>query len=85
MVHSADDESNAYMDEPGNLQFVSQGAVLRCDDSIVNLLDAPVGSVFFRDTESGEFIQAIGEDDLVGNCVSCGIQLNDQNRAHLSS
>ena len=51
----AGDESDAYMDDADNTAYVSLGAVLNCDDSILPLLDAPVGSAFGRD-EGGRFL-----------------------------
>lgn len=37
------------------IAYVALGAVLNEDDSILPLLDAPVGSAFQRDAESGEY------------------------------
>jgi hypothetical protein len=56
----AGDESDEYMDEASNIAYVSLGAVLSCDDSILGLLDAPVGSVFER-TQSGGFVAVADE------------------------
>lgn len=51
------DETDEYMNDNGNHAYVSIGAVLRCgDDSFVHLLDAPVGTGFKRDPETGEFV-----------------------------
>lgn len=51
----AGDEPQEYMNDSKNVAFVSLGAVLREDDSIIELLNAPVGSAFQRNAESGEF------------------------------
>ena len=40
------EENQEYMDNPDNFHFVSLGAVLNIDDTIVNLLDEPAGSEF---------------------------------------
>ena len=48
------DESDEYMDDAKNISLVSLGAVLRCDDSVIDLLDSPVGSTFARSTH-GDF------------------------------
>lgn len=37
------------------IAYVALGAVLNADDSILPLLDAPIGSAFVRDPESGEY------------------------------
>lgn len=42
----AGDETQEYIDDPNNSQFVSLGLILNQDISIINLLDAPIGSVF---------------------------------------
>ena len=52
----AGDESEDYMDDTQNIYYVSLGAVLSRDDSIVDLLDAPVGSYFER-SENGQFVK----------------------------
>lgn len=51
----AGDEDQAYMDDEDHVFYVSLGAVLNKDDAFVHLLDAPVGSVFERSPETGEF------------------------------
>jgi len=56
----AGDESDEYMDDSDNIHLVSLGAVLRQDDSILELLDSPVGSAFERDSSTGKFVE-IGE------------------------
>jgi len=52
---TSNDESKAYMDDSKNAAFVSLGAVLNVDDSFRDLLDAPVGSAFIRNTRTGQF------------------------------
>jgi hypothetical protein len=51
----AGDEIDEYMDNSDNLAFVSIGAVLSRDDSILSLLEESCGSSFQRDPESDEF------------------------------
>ena len=51
----AGDEDDAYMDDEDHVFYVSLGAVLNKDDAFVQLLDAPVGSVFERSSETGRF------------------------------
>jgi hypothetical protein len=53
---TANDETTEYMENPKNSAYVSLGAVLNQDDSFVGLLDAPAGSAFIRDADSGEFV-----------------------------
>jgi hypothetical protein len=53
---TAGDESDEYMEDSGNLSYVSLGAVLTVDDSFVGLLDSPAGAAYGRDPESGEFV-----------------------------
>lgn len=50
------DESDAYVDDPGNISFVSLGALLREDDSPLKLLESPVGSAFAVDPRTGAFV-----------------------------
>ncbi len=52
------DESDEYMDDSDNICLVSLGAVLREDDSILELLDSPVGAAFEFDPSTGTFIPA---------------------------
>jgi hypothetical protein len=52
---TAGDESDDYMDDAGNLAYVSLGAVLSEDDSFRELLDEPTGSAFARNPETDEF------------------------------
>lgn len=49
-------ESEEYMDNADNISYVSLGAVLREDDSFVDLLDSEVGMEFGRD-ESGTLVE----------------------------
>jgi len=51
------DESQAYIDEPDNCQFVSLGSLLNADDSFIDILSAPTGSAFLRDKETDKFFQ----------------------------
>lgn len=52
---TAGDEDDAYMGDDENIFYVSLGAVLNQDDTFVHLLDAPAGSAFGLNTETGEF------------------------------
>jgi len=56
----AGDESEEYMDDTDNIFFVSLGAVLREDDSVLDLLGSAAGSSFERDGSAGRFV-AIGD------------------------
>ena len=47
-------ETDEYMDNPDNFSFVSLGAVLSRDDSIIDILESEIGSSFERNNE-GEF------------------------------
>lgn len=58
---TANDESDEYMDNARNIAYVSLGAVLSKDDSIVMLLDSPVGSTFVRDAATGQFVPVADE------------------------
>lgn len=49
-------ETDEYMNNSDNISYVSLGAVLREDDSIVHLLDRESGSAFAID-ESGDFVE----------------------------
>jgi hypothetical protein len=53
----AGDESDEYLENSDNIEFVSLGAVLNRDDSFLHLLGAPAESFFARDEETGEFVQ----------------------------
>ena len=48
------DASDEEMEER-SLQYVALGAVLNRDDSWIHLIDAPAGSAFMRDFESGRY------------------------------
>lgn len=52
---TANDESEDYMANPDNIQYVSLGAVLNHDDSILGLLASEAGSIYVRDTITGQF------------------------------
>ncbi|MFC5476288.1 immunity protein Imm33 domain-containing protein [Paraherbaspirillum soli] len=52
----AGDESDEYMDDAKNIAFVSLGAVLSRDDSILTLLDSAIGAAFERSSDSAEFV-----------------------------
>lgn len=52
-------ESDAYMENPENIDYVSLGAVLSRDDSFIDLLDQPAGSAFVRDPGTGEFVPVL--------------------------
>ena len=49
-------ETDEYMDDSNNSSYVSIGAVLREDDSLVDLLDREAGVAFVKD-EEGNFIE----------------------------
>lgn len=51
----AGNESDAYMEDAANFEFVSIGAVLNQDDSVLDLLQEPIGSVFEKDVDSDKF------------------------------
>lgn len=51
-------ESQEYLDDSENSQFVSLGLILNIDDSFINLLEKPIGSAFIRDNETGQFKNA---------------------------
>lgn len=53
---TAGDESDDYMADSDNSSYVSLGAVLARDDSVIHLLDEPAGSAFRRDEASGLFV-----------------------------
>lgn len=53
---TAGDETDEYMDDASNMSYVSLGAVLSKDDSVLHLLDEPEGSAFKRDEASRRFV-----------------------------
>lgn len=52
---AANDESDEYLSNSDNVAYVSLGAVLSTDDSFRDLLDAPAGSAFIRNSSTGKF------------------------------
>ncbi|WP_158825014.1 immunity protein Imm33 domain-containing protein [Mucilaginibacter lacusdianchii] len=48
-------ETQEYVDDPNNLQYIAIGTVLNLDDSFIHLLEAPIGSEFERDKATGTF------------------------------
>ncbi len=50
------DETDEYMEDSANASYVSLGAVLRKDDSILGLLDNQVGARYRRDQKTNIFI-----------------------------
>lgn len=59
----AGDESDQYMDDTENIAYISLGAVLNGDDSVLPLLDAPVGSAVKRN-EGDQFVPVRYEEYL---------------------
>ena len=53
---TAGDETDEYMEDSNNSSYVSLGAVLREDDSIIPLLEREAGVAFVKD-EKGNFIE----------------------------
>ncbi|WP_431262610.1 immunity protein Imm33 domain-containing protein [Roseateles chitinivorans] len=53
---TAGDETDEYMQDTANIRYVTLGAVLSRDDSVLHLLDEPTGSSFKRDDVSGLFV-----------------------------
>ena len=49
------DETGEYMDDTRNAQYVSLGAVLHCDDRIVDLLDQPAPIAYEWDDRTQQF------------------------------
>lgn len=52
---TAGDESEAYMEDAENSRYVSLGAVLSKDDSVIELLDLSAGAAFVRNDETGQW------------------------------
>lgn len=59
---TANDESDAYMDNADNLAYVSLGVVLNLDDSFIGLLDSPAGAAYAHDPETGAFVACEDEE-----------------------
>jgi hypothetical protein len=57
-VFLAGDEPRAYLNDPDNLALYDVNILANYDREIVALLDAPEGSAFERDAETGEFVVA---------------------------
>lgn len=53
----AGDEDQDYTNDPANAQFVSLGVVLNIDDTIIPVLDKPVGSAFEWDNFTERFVR----------------------------
>jgi hypothetical protein len=53
----SDYETQEYVDDSKNLQYIAIGKVLNIDNSFINLLDEPVGSTYVRDDISGTFFK----------------------------
>ncbi|WP_316788886.1 DUF2185 domain-containing protein [Pedobacter frigoris] len=51
----SDHESQDYVDDPVNLQYISLGTILNIDDSFIHLLDEPMDSEFARDNVTGDY------------------------------
>jgi hypothetical protein len=50
-------ESDDYVDDPANFEIYDVNTIVNYDPEILPLLDAPVGSAFARDEESGRFVE----------------------------
>ena len=50
-------ESQAYMDDPANSGIYDVNTIANYDPDIISFLDAPVGSAFERDDQSGAFVE----------------------------
>lgn len=58
----AGDETDEYMDEPSHHAIYDVNTIANYSPDITPFLDAPPGSAFERDPESGEFLQVIDDD-----------------------
>ena len=58
---SANDESEEYMNDTNNIQYVSVGLVLSKDDSFIHLLNMPSRSSFARDPKTNGFVPVRSE------------------------
>jgi hypothetical protein len=61
-VFMSDKETQEYVDNSENLQYISLGKVLNLDDSFIDLLNEPIGSEFMRDEITGTFYSSNEED-----------------------
>ena len=50
-------ESQSYVDDPSNLAIYDVNTIANYDPDIISFLDAPVGSAFERDDQSGAFVE----------------------------
>jgi hypothetical protein len=57
----AGDESQEFLDDPGNLAIYDVNTIANYDPEIIPLLDAPVGSAFER--LDGRFVPSIPPDE----------------------
>ncbi|MBB5645895.1 DUF2185 domain-containing protein [Pedobacter cryoconitis] len=55
----SDYETQEYVDDVTNLQYISIGKVLNLDDSFIHLLDEPIGSEFSKDDETGSYLPVV--------------------------
>jgi len=53
----AGNETDEYMDEPGNHGVYDVNTVANYDPDIIPLLRSPAGSAFARDPKTGEFVE----------------------------
>lgn len=53
----AGDESNDYVNDPQNLGIYDVNTIANYDPLIIPLLSEPVGSVFARDPQKGQFVK----------------------------
>jgi len=53
-------ESDEYMNDPDNLAFYNVNTIANYDPEIVPYLEAPVGSAFERENETGAFVEVHG-------------------------
>jgi hypothetical protein len=56
----SDYETQEYVDDHTNLQYIAVGKVLNLDDSFIHLLDEPIGSAFARDEDTDTFLSIEG-------------------------
>lgn len=48
-------ESDEYLNDPDNLAIYDVNTIANYDPDIIPFLDAPIGSAFERNSESGQF------------------------------